>query len=61
MAKNNKRLTKNLARNKGRQTRLDRVGIIGVVKALLGKGRKDKSGDFTKGAGLNRKSNLKRL
>lgn len=32
--------------------KIDRVGILGV-KALLGKGRKDKSGDFTKGAGLN--------
>jgi len=31
--------------------KVDRVGISGV-KALLGKGRKDKSGDFTKGAGL---------
>ena len=31
--------------------KLDRVNIEGV-KALLGKGRKDKSGDFTKGAGL---------
>ena len=30
---------------------MDRVGISGV-KALLSKGRKDKSGDFTKGAGL---------
>ena len=31
--------------------KLDRLGVAGV-KALLGKGRKDKSGDFTKGAGL---------
>ncbi len=31
--------------------KLDRVDIAGV-NALLGKGRKDKSGDFTKGAGL---------
>ena len=31
--------------------KMDRVGISGV-KALLSKGRKDKSGDFTKGAGL---------
>ena len=31
--------------------KLDRVGITGV-KALLRKGRKDRSGDFTKGAGL---------
>jgi histidyl-tRNA synthetase len=31
--------------------KLDRLGIEGV-RALLGKGRKDESGDFTKGAGL---------
>ena len=31
--------------------KMDRVGIAGV-KALLSKGRKDKSGDFTKGADL---------
>ena len=31
--------------------KLDRLGIEGV-KALLGPGRKDESGDFTKGAGL---------
>ncbi len=31
----------------------DRLGIEGV-RALLGAGRKDESGDFTKGAGLNR-------
>jgi histidyl-tRNA synthetase len=31
---------------------LDRLGIEGV-KQLLGAGRKDESGDFTKGAGLN--------
>ena len=31
--------------------KLDRVGIDGV-KLLLGKGRKDKSGDFTDGAKL---------
>ena len=31
--------------------KLDRVGIEGV-QYLLGKGRKDKSGDFTKGAEL---------
>ena len=31
--------------------KIDRMGISGV-KALLGKGRKDNSGDFTKGAGL---------
>src|SRR5438132_5679166 len=30
----------------------DRLGIAGV-KQLLGEGRKDESGDFTKGAGLN--------
>jgi histidyl-tRNA synthetase len=32
--------------------KLDRVGIEGV-RALLGSGRKDESGDFTKGAGLS--------
>jgi histidyl-tRNA synthetase len=32
--------------------KLDRLGIEGV-KLLLGKGRKDESGDFTKGADLN--------
>ena len=32
--------------------KIDRLGIEGV-KSLLGKGRKDKSGDFTKGVGLN--------
>jgi len=32
--------------------KLDRLGIEGV-KALLGSGRKDESGDFTKGAGLD--------
>ena len=32
--------------------KLDRLGIDGV-KALLGEGRKDESGDFTKGAGLS--------
>ena len=32
----------------------DRIGIEGVT-SLLGKGRKDKSGDFTKGVGLNKK------
>ena len=32
----------------------DRIGIEGVA-SLLGKGRKDKSGDFTKGVGLNKK------
>src|SRR3984957_461007 len=31
--------------------KLDRLGVDGVV-ALLGPGRKDESGDFTKGAGL---------
>jgi histidyl-tRNA synthetase len=31
--------------------KLDRLGIAGV-KQLLGEGRKDESGDFTKGAGL---------
>jgi histidyl-tRNA synthetase len=33
--------------------KLDRLGISGV-RALLGEGRKDESGDFTKGAGLDR-------
>ena len=32
--------------------KLDRLGIEGV-RQLLGEGRKDESGDFTKGAGLN--------
>lgn len=32
--------------------KLDRLGVEGVT-ALLGAGRKDESGDFTKGAGLN--------
>ncbi|MDF3415805.1 histidine--tRNA ligase [Sulfitobacter sp. M57] len=32
--------------------KLDRLGVDGV-RALLGEGRKDESGDFTKGAGLN--------
>lgn len=32
--------------------KLDRLGIAGVTQ-LLGEGRKDESGDFTKGAGLN--------
>jgi histidyl-tRNA synthetase len=32
--------------------KLDRLGVSGV-KLLLGAGRKDESGDFTKGAGLN--------
>ncbi|ODT30360.1 MAG: histidine--tRNA ligase [Hyphomicrobium sp. SCN 65-11] len=32
--------------------KLDRLGVEGV-RALLGKGRKDESGDFTKGAGLD--------
>jgi histidyl-tRNA synthetase len=31
--------------------KLDRLGLVGV-KQLLGEGRKDESGDFTKGAGL---------
>jgi histidyl-tRNA synthetase len=34
--------------------KLDRLGMEGV-RALLGKGRKDESGDFTKGAGLSDK------
>src|SRR5579872_7423753 len=33
--------------------KLDRLGVPGV-QALLGEGRKDESGDFTKGAGLSR-------
>jgi len=32
--------------------KLDRLGMVGV-RALLGEGRKDESGDFTKGAGLS--------
>ena len=32
--------------------KLDRLGVDGV-RALLGKGREDRSGDFTKGAGLS--------
>jgi histidyl-tRNA synthetase len=36
--------------------KLDRLGIEGVQQ-LLGKGRKDESGDFTKGAGLNDQQN----
>src|SRR5437879_5113613 len=32
--------------------KLDRLGLAGV-RELLGEGRKDESGDFTKGAGLN--------
>ncbi|MFU8824030.1 histidine--tRNA ligase [Yoonia sp.] len=32
--------------------KLDRLGVTGV-RALLGEGRKDESGDFTKGAGLS--------
>jgi histidyl-tRNA synthetase len=34
--------------------KLDRLGTDGV-RELLGEGRKDESGDFTKGAGLNKK------
>jgi histidyl-tRNA synthetase len=33
--------------------KLDRLGVAGVSQ-LLGEGRKDESGDFTKGAGLNK-------
>ena len=33
--------------------KLDRLGLVGVQQ-LLGEGRKDESGDFTKGAGLSR-------
>jgi histidyl-tRNA synthetase len=32
--------------------KLDRLGVVGVSQ-LLGEGRKDESGDFTKGAGLS--------
>ena len=32
--------------------KLDRLGVEGV-RALLGTGRKDESGDFTRGAGLS--------
>jgi histidyl-tRNA synthetase len=35
--------------------KLDRLGVDGV-RLLLGPGRKDESGDFTKGAGLNEES-----
>lgn len=35
--------------------KLDRLGVEGV-RALLGEGRKDESGDFTKGAGLSEPS-----
>jgi histidyl-tRNA synthetase len=38
--------------------KLDRVGLDGVEQ-LLGKGRKDESGDFTKGAGLKKKQTEK--
>lgn len=37
--------------------KLDRLGLSGV-EALLGAGRKDESGDFTKGAGLTDKQSL---
>jgi histidyl-tRNA synthetase len=33
--------------------KLDRLGVVGVAD-LLGEGRKDESGDYTKGAGLDR-------
>jgi len=39
--------------------KLDRLGIKGV-ESLLGEGRKDKSGDFTKGVGLKQKQ-IKRI
>ena len=39
--------------------KLDRLGITGV-RALLGEGRKDESGDFTKGAGLE-KSQIEKI
>jgi histidyl-tRNA synthetase len=37
--------------------KLDRLGLEGV-RALLGEGRKDESGDFTKGAGLVQQAEL---
>ena len=49
ITKDSKKLTVIRAADK-----LDRVGTNGV-EALLGKGRKDKSGDFTKGAELSEK------
>ncbi|MFZ2019859.1 MAG: ATP phosphoribosyltransferase regulatory subunit [Methyloceanibacter sp.] len=36
--------------------KLDRLGVEGV-HALLGRGRRDESGDFTEGAGLSEKAN----
>jgi histidyl-tRNA synthetase len=38
--------------------KIDRLGEEGV-RALLGEGRKDESGDFTKGAGLSATSRPK--
>ena len=35
--------------------KLDRLGRSKVSRHLLGEGRKDESGDFTKGAGLERR------
>ena len=32
--------------------KFDRLGVEGRSRNLLGEGRKDESGDFTKGAGL---------
>jgi histidyl-tRNA synthetase len=40
--------------------KLDRLGVDGVT-ALLGEGRKDESGDFTKGAGLDQEQALRIL
>src|SRR5207253_722350 len=40
--------------------KLDRLGVDGV-RQLLGDGRKDESGDFTKGAGLNHEQATKVL
>ena len=40
--------------------KLDRLGPEGV-RLLLGEGRKDESGDFTRGAGLNRSSDRRLL
>ena len=39
--------------------KLDRLGLSGVEQ-LLGNGRKDESGDFTKGTGLE-KSNINQI
>jgi histidyl-tRNA synthetase len=41
--------------------KLDKFGIEGVKLLLLGEGRKDESGDFTKGAGLDAWTNCRRF